>query len=161
MGVIVRSKISRAIDRLFAKARDSQLRGEASVIYLSSEAAIPSILKRRSDVKVIAVVRDSMDLLVSWHNQCLTHLDEDVADPEQVWRARIERLCGLVPDHQRLILVFDDLEREPAEVYKRIMRFFGVRDDGRREFLCESEFARPKSILMARLARAGQKYAPK
>src|SRR5580658_2349428 len=57
---------------LFSEALDSQLRGDASAMYLSSSAAIPAILQHRPDVKVIALIRNPIDMFVSWHNQCLT-----------------------------------------------------------------------------------------
>jgi Sulfotransferase domain len=177
-------------DRLFAEAGTSQLRGDGSVMYLSSPSAIPAVLQRRADVKVIASVRNPIDLFVSWHNQCLKNLDEDVTDPERAWRlqdlraegqliprscnqprslqyrnicrigAQIQRLFELVPEHQRLVLVFDELERDPRASYKRVVDFLGIQDDGRSAFSNENAFARPKSRVVARVARAVQIYRP-
>jgi len=181
---------SRGYDRLFGGARASQLRGDGSVMYLSSSEAIPAILLRRPDVRIIVAVRNPIDLFISWHNQCIKNLDEDVEDPERAWRiqdqrvtgqlipkschepralhyrniccvgSQIERLFKLVPKHQRLVLVLDDLECDPRAAYKQILEFLGVRDDGRTEFFRENSFARPKSMLVARLARAIQIYRP-
>jgi Sulfotransferase domain len=181
---------SRNYDRLFAEAGESQLCGDCSVMYLSSAGAIPAILQRRPDAKIIAAVRNPLDLFVSWHNQCLKILDEDVKDPEQAWRvqerralgqllprscnqprslqyrsicsigAQIDRLFKLVPEHQRLVVVFDDLQRNPRAAYKQLVDFLGIQDDGRAEFFHENGFAQPRSILVARLARSVQVYRP-
>lgn len=177
-------------DRLFEGARQSQLRGDGSVMYLSSPGAIPAILRRRPDVRIIAAVRNPVDLFVSWHNQCIRTLDEDIGDPERAWRmqeqravglgipkscheprslqyrnictlgAQIEKLFKLVPEPQRLVLVFDDIESRPRAAYKQIVDFLGIEDDGRTEFLRENGFARPRSRMVARLARAVQIYRP-
>ena len=175
-------------DCLFAEAGESQLRGEASVLYLSSADAIPAILRRRPDVRLIAAIRNPIDLFVSWHNQCLITLDEDEPDPERAWRiqglraagerlpklchqplalryrhtctigAQIERLFNLVPESQRLVVVLDDLEQNPRAEYKRIVEFLGVEDDGMTDFLRENSFARPRRRMIARLARAAQAH---
>ena len=177
-------------DRLFAGAQATRLCGEGSIMYLSSPGAIPAILRRRRDVKIIATVRNPIELFVSWHNQCMITLDEDEADPEHAWRiqelraagqmipkscheprslqcrnicaigAQIERLFELVPESQRLVLILDDLEQQPRTEYKRIAEFLGVEDDGKTEFLRENGFARPRSRMIARLARAVQIYQP-
>jgi hypothetical protein len=170
-------------DHLFTTAQATQLRGEASAHYLSSKEATAAILQRRSDAKFIAVVRNPVSMFVSWHNECVKNLDEDQQDPEQAWvlqeeRAlgrRVPRLCKepaflqykticslgaqiqalfrLVPDHQRLVIVFDDIERRPRQVYKQIVDFLGIEDDGRHDFVRENVFARPKSALVARMVR--------
>src|SRR5690348_838010 len=51
-------------DRLYAEARENQLRGDASILYLSSGQAIPAILERRPDAKFIAIVRDPLELFI-------------------------------------------------------------------------------------------------
>lgn len=180
----------RAYDRLFADARPSQLRGEASIMYLSSPSAIPAILRRRPDAKIVATIRNPIDLFVSWHNQCMITLDEDEPNPERAWRlqelrasgrmipgscheprslqyrnicsigVQIERLFQLVPPAQRLVLVLDDIEQHPRAVWKRLTGFLCVDDDGRMEFLRENGLSRPRSRMLARFARAIQIHPP-
>jgi Sulfotransferase domain len=175
-------------DRLFWRASDSQLCGDGSVMYLSSTEAIPALIRRRPDVKVIVSVRDPVEMFISWHNQCLKNLDEDVEDPELAWRmqanraagqqppklcfnpkaleyrsvcsvgAQLQRMADLVPAAQRLILVYDDIEQNPRASYKRILDFLGVQDDQRGEFLRENSYARPRSVFRARAARAVQTH---
>src|SRR5580658_7439936 len=54
-------------DHLFACAQPAQLRGEASAHYLSSKEATAAILQRRADAKFIALVRNPVNMFVSWH----------------------------------------------------------------------------------------------
>ncbi len=170
-------------EALFAHAREGQLRGEASAIYLSSGPAIPAILERRPDARFIAMVRDPVDMFVSWHNECLKSLDEDERDPVRAWAlqnhraagrlpalckepgylqyrkicslgCQIDRLFDLVPANQRLVVVWDDLNRAPAAVYRRILRFLGVEDTGAVDFRRENGYAAHRSRFVALLARS-------
>jgi len=170
-------------DRLFSEAQAGQLRGETSAHYLSSRDAVGAILERRPDARFIALVRNPLEMFVSWHNECLKALDEDERDPERAWALQGERAAGrripklckepaflqyrkicslgaqvdslfrLVPDGQRLVIVFDELQQAPRETYARIVRFLGVDDEGTRDFVRENVFARPKSALIARFVR--------
>jgi len=170
-------------ERLFKPAGDGQIRGEASVGYLSFPSSIEAIVQRRPDVKIIAQVRNPIDLFVSWHNSCLKTLDEDISDPEQAWRmqeqrfqghalppdcyerileyrkicsfgAQIKRLFELVPPSQRLVLVVEDIQKRPGDVYQELLRFLEVRDDGRRGIIRTNEFAQPRNLAIARLSRS-------
>jgi hypothetical protein len=170
-------------DDLFKRAEEGQLRGESSALYLNSGQAIAAILRRRPDTKFIALVRNPIDMFVSWHNECLKAFDEDEPDPKAAWLLQAERLrgrripklckepgflqyktfcslgrqietfCQVVPEGQRLILVFDDLEQSPRSTYEHLVSFLGVEDEGTSQFLRENTFARPKSALLARLVR--------
>jgi hypothetical protein len=169
-------------DALFAKARPDQLRGDVSSHYLSSKVAIPAILRRRPDAKFIALVRDPVEMFISWHNECVKSLDEDVEDPERAWRLQSERasgalpklckepgylqyreFCGLgeqirrlfdlVPPDRRLVILWDDLDRSPATVQKQITDFLGVQDVGLNHFPRENTFASHRSHAVARLVR--------
>lgn len=177
-------------DSIYKHARDGQLRVDASVLYLSSREALPAIMQRRPDAKIIVLVRDPVDLFVSWHNQCLATLDEDVRDPQQAWRLQEERAAGrslpkcchepltlqyrticslgsqvkrlfeVVPEKQRLILLFDDLQRDPRAEYKRVVDFLGIVDDGESAFDAANAFSRPKSATIALLSRTLQVGRP-
>ncbi len=177
-----------AYDRLYRNAAESQLRGDGSVMYLSSEEAIPAIVRRCPEVKAIASVRNPIDMFISWHNQCVKNLDEDLLEPELAWRAQADRAAGkrlsglchdpralqyriicsvgaqvrrlfeIVPPQQRLVLVYEDLQENPRISYKRIVDFLGVHDDGRADFLRENVYSRPKSITAARLTRSVREH---
>jgi hypothetical protein len=170
-------------DRLFAEAGSTQLRGEASVLYLRSKEATPAIFRRRPDAKFIAMVRNPLDMFISMHNQNLNHLYEEELNPERAWMLQEERaqgrripklcrepaflqyktLCSLgtqidsffrlAPERQRLVIVFDDFEQHPRQAYKQIVEFLGIRDDGKDRFARENVFGRPKSAFITEVIR--------
>ena len=170
-------------DRLFTDAAGTQLRGEASMTYLCSKMATQAILRRRPDARFIALVRNPLDMFISCHNQSLNGLDEEEVDPERAWMLQEERAQGrqipkscnepaflqyrnicslgsqiqslfrLVPERQRLVIVFDDLQQQPRRAYQQIVDFLGIQDDGRDEFIRANVFARPRSKAIAKVIR--------
>lgn len=181
--------------RLFEQAGPLQLTGEASVFYLYSSVAIPNILRANPAARFIVLIRNPVELAYSLHAQLLRLLQEDVADFESAWHLQGERrrgrripetcdepallqyrlVCGLTtqlarlfrlaPEEQRLVLVFDDLKRNPRATYLRTLAFLGLPDDGRSSF----ERVNPSSVLrsaqVAKLlhsarARLGKAYTP-
>jgi hypothetical protein len=169
-------------DHLYAEAADFQLRGDASALYLSSNCAISAILERRPDAKFIALIRDPVEMFISWHNECLKALDEDEKDPERAWRLQDERAAGrvpqlckepvylqyrkicslgwqiqrmfaLVPAAQRLVIVVDGPGHGSSAVPEQILDFLGVADTGTRELGRDNAFASHRSHLAARVIR--------
>jgi hypothetical protein len=150
--------------RLFARARPEQICGEASTAYLFSKDAVPAILQSNAAAKIIVMVRDPLEMVVSHHNQKLHALEENERDFATAWRLSPERAKGrmvgpkcrapryldyqsigrlgeqvsrlkeLVPRDQLYTIVFDDLRASPSEVFRETLRFLGVAPDGRREF---------------------------
>jgi hypothetical protein len=173
-----------AYDALFAHAREGQVRGEASAIYLSSEGAIPAILRRRPDAKFIALVRDPVEMFISFHNECLKGLDEDEADPEKAWRlqeeraagrripsfcsepgylqyrnicslgSQIQRLFDLVPSERRLVIVMENLSENPSLTHRQIADFLQIEDIGMTEFARENIYAHHRARMFAWLLRS-------
>jgi hypothetical protein len=150
--------------RLFARANPEQLCGEASTAYLFSKAAVPAILEGNPAAKIIVMVRDPLDMVVSHHHQKLYVLEENERDFATAWRLsperaegrmvgprcrapryldyqsigrlgeQVSRLKTLVPRDQLHTIVFDDLRANPDGVFRETLRFLGVPPDGRREF---------------------------
>ena len=169
-------------DRLFAGAAASDLRGEASTSYLISREAIPAILRRRPDAKFIAMARNPIDMFVSWHNELVKSWDEDQLSPECAWRLQQERSSGrmipryckqpeflqyqsvcslgtqvrrlfeLVPESQRLVLVLDDLDANPDEVYHRVLQFLGLQGETGGTFSRANSYSHFHGILVPRLS---------
>jgi hypothetical protein len=74
---------------------------DGTPIYITSEAAIPDILKYNPDAKFIGLVRNPIDLVVSFHaarvRVGLRH--ENILDFEEAWSAQNDRLEGrLLPN---------------------------------------------------------------
>jgi hypothetical protein len=149
---------------LFVRARPDQLCGEASTAYLFSEAAVPAILAANPVAKIIAMVRNPLEMVVSYHNLKLYTFEENERDFEVAWRlsgvraqgrmvrpscrapkyldyewigrlgAQVSRLKAAVPEDQLHIVVFDDLCSDPRSVYDATCHFLGLAPDERRVF---------------------------
>jgi hypothetical protein len=138
--------------------------GEGSTHYMLSRVAVPEILRFAPAAKLIAMVRNPIELVQSLHHENLYNLIEDEPDFEKAWRLqparlegqRISRRCripellqyreaGMLGAHiqrvlcfsspdQLLVVVFDDLVQDAAEVYRSVLAFLGLEHDGRAEF---------------------------
>jgi len=155
----------RAYLNLFSKARAEHFAvGEGSTSYISSPAAIRNIKKRFPEARLVALVRNPVDMAYAAHNQLLSSMNEDVADFEEAWRLqeqrrqgeRIPKKClhpkGLlygekarvgaqlqmvleeIPRDLVQINFFDDLVTNPVTVYRAVLGHLSVPDDKRRDF---------------------------
>jgi hypothetical protein len=145
-------------------ARDSQAIGDGSVSYLYDPNAIRQALAFDSRAKFIVSVRNPVDMLRSYHARLLFLLDEDEKDFSRAWELQDERRAGRnipkrcrdprllqygqvaslgrqieqmfeVAGRERChVVVFDDIVANPGSVYRQLLEFIGVDDDGRREF---------------------------
>jgi hypothetical protein len=150
--------------RLFAKAGADQLCGEGSTLYLFSRFAIADILKEKPDAKLIAMVRNPLDMVVSFHGQKIYSLEEKELDFAVAWRLsearargesvpsgcrapeelnyksmgrlgeQIERLLKIARPEQVHIIVFDDFLSDTAACYRGVLQFLGLPDPGATEF---------------------------
>ena len=149
---------------LFETAPRSASVGEGSATYLFSEVAVQEIMKRNPAARLIAILRNPVDAAHSYHSERLYNLSEHIDDFEKAWRLQEERAHGrfisehcrdpkllqyrnvfsyfpqvkrffdLVPEHQRLLIIFEEFRENPRVSYKGILDFLGLQDDGRREF---------------------------
>jgi Sulfotransferase domain len=150
---------------LFADAKDWHQRvGEASVYYLRSAVAIPGIRAFDPDARIIAMFRNPVDMVHSFHAQLLYWSEEVVPDFEAAWRlqeprrrgldlppgsrgafllqyaemgrlgTQLERLLSTFPASQVKLILYDDFAASPRQVYDDVIRFLGLPHDGRTEF---------------------------
>jgi len=146
-----------------------QALGDGSVSYIYAPDAIQRALDFDSRAKFIALVRNPVDMIQSFHLRLRYSLDEDVEDFEQAWALRESRAQGrnipkrcrdprmlqygeigkhsvhlqrvfAVAGHERcLVLLFDDLLQTPRATYEKVLNFIGVDDDGQTEFVRKRE----------------------
>ena len=142
--------------QLFAGAREHQVAGEATVLYLYSKAALRGIQALSPSAKIIIMLRDPVEVLQSYHALNLLLLNEDLEDLERALAAEEDRRAGRrIPwtcetpfalqystivryaEHvQRYLeafgpdrvkcILFDDLKREPDRVYRETLAFLGL-----------------------------------
>ena len=171
----------------FAEDRHKAV-GEASVFYLYSKEAIANILKFNSNAKLIAMVRNPIDLAPSFHSQMYFVLEEDQKDFETAWRLQARRLRGECipkgcPDPVFLqygalsslgnqvkrmldsasrdnvrIIVFDDFVESPLQVYRETLDFLDIPYDGRTSFPKVNENKEYKSRLFSAMLRRPPRF---
>jgi hypothetical protein len=132
--------------------------GEGSVSTLYSPEAVTRILSLNSMAKFVAVVRNPMEMLPSYHALLLYYLDEEVENIERAWRLQEARAAGdAIPrrcmdprllqyaEMARLgkhvgalveragrdrchVIVYDDLAADPSSTYRALLDFIGLDD---------------------------------
>jgi hypothetical protein len=138
--------------------------GEGSVSYLYFEETLEYITRINPEARLIAMLRNPLEMLPSYHLRMLYILEEDVELFDTAWglqeaRVRGERIPKLCTDprlllygeigklgeqvdrmlrvagrEKCLVLLHDDLVRDPRSVYRQVLRFIGVDGDDRTEF---------------------------
>ncbi len=163
-------------------APETQAIGDGSVSYLYEPDAIGRAIAFDGRAKFIASVRNPLDMLHSYHARLLFTLDEDEEDFARAWALRearrsgrnipkrcrspqllqygdvgrlghhIERLFQAAGPERCHVVVFDDFVANPGEVYRGLLKFIGVDDDGRREFEAKRSNAGFKSRWLQQFA---------
>src|SRR5699024_7744972 len=88
-------KDKQAYANIFAQSpQDVKWSGEASIVYLASEVAIPRILKDRPDARFIVAVRNPSAIAQGLHNQRVREGSENILEFETAWLLQDERLQG-------------------------------------------------------------------
>ncbi|TAN52523.1 MAG: sulfotransferase [Methylococcaceae bacterium] len=176
-----------AYQALFRPAVTQRIVGEASVGYLFSAVALSNIRAYNPEAKIIAMVRNPLEMALSLHGQLLYAAYEDETDFATAWHRQaerrsglhippacrapaflqyaevcrlgrqIERLLDIFPANHVKIIVFDDLAADTAAVYRDVLHFLGLPDDGRTAFARVNSAKRPRS---RRLAQFVAKYKP-
>lgn len=137
--------------------------GEGSVWNLYSGAAVSNILRFNPEARFIIMLRNPIDLCLALYEKRRELLQEDQPTFQLGWRAeeeksrrsphrfhgppgvagyrdvatlgrQVERAFSLIPPHRRLLILFDDFIADTAAVYRRVLDFLGVPDDGRQAF---------------------------
>jgi len=155
--------------------------GEATVNYLYSERALPRIWEFNPEARLVALLRNPVDLAYSWHSQMLFGLYEDEPDFERAWNLQaeraegrhlpkhcvepkvlqykkiallgeqVERMLSIFPRDQIQLCLFDDFRIAAGSVYRNVLQFLGLPDDGRTEFPVINENKIHRHALLARL----------
>ena len=128
-------------ENFFKKAETAKAVGEVTPMYLPDAEAPGRIYDIIPLVKMIAILRNPIDRAYShyWMARGKHYVDMPF---EEIVRIRDQRIihrgmyCGqikryfeLFDPQQVLILLFDDVKKDPQSVLQRIYRFLGVKDD--------------------------------
>jgi hypothetical protein len=165
LGSYPRIKTLQEYEQLFTGATAEHLRvGEASVYYLRSTLAVANIREFNPDAKLIAMFRNPVDMVHSFHSQLLYVAEETVPDFETAWRLQERRARGLdlpprsrgpfllqyaelgrfgtqaqrvletFPPNQVKLILYDDFTASPQKVYDEVIEFLELPHDNRTEF---------------------------
>jgi hypothetical protein len=137
--------------KLFRKTNGALAVGEASPSYLWDERAPHRIRERVPEARIIILLRDPIErahshylMNVRENTQPLPFyeaLREDQSKPNKSWTtanlyielgqyaSQVERYLGLFGPERVLVLMFEDLKRDPATLVRRSARFLGVDDE--------------------------------
>lgn len=150
---------------LFAAATDDQLVvGEGSTCYIYSQVAVTNLREFNRAAKIVAMLRNPVDAVVSFHAQLCYDTDEDQTDFATAWRLQdrrrqghaiprhcraaarlqyqrvfqlgqhVERILDVFPRRQVKLIRFDDFINSPATVYQDLLAFLDLPGDNRRDF---------------------------
>ena len=138
--------------------------GEGSVSYLYLPAAIERIRRMNPEARFIALVRNPLTMLPSYHLRMRFLLQEDEPDFARAWAleparargenvprhcldprlllyskvaqlgAQVENLFEIAGRERSHIVVFDDLAANPLAVYRSALEFLHVDYDGQTRF---------------------------
>jgi len=147
---------SREYERLFERASGYKRAGEASTWYLYSKSAAQNIYKFNPDARIIAILRNPVDMIHSLHSQRLYTRNEDIASFKDALDAEAQRKRGeRIPPGVQLtqglfyrdvgkyyeqigryidifgrqrvyVSIYDDFANNPAKTYKDIAKFLDV-----------------------------------
>lgn len=142
---------------------DTRAVGEASVFYLYSQTAVGNISRFNPAARLIVMIRDPLEMLVSYHRQLRLVREEDVPLEEAIslqgdraggrhlprhcfeaaalqytevirLGAQLTRLLETVARERVHIVVLDDFVADTRAEYRGVLEFLGIEDDGREEF---------------------------
>ena len=153
------------LDRFFPdRSSEHRAIGEGSVTYLYSVEALKHVLRLNPDARFLAMVRNPMEMVPSFHQLLCFYMEEEVSDFATAWSLQGERAAGRrvpkrsvdprmlqygevgrlgkyidqlfhVAGRERChVVVYDDFVRDPRAVYLDVIGFIGVDDDGRSDF---------------------------
>lgn len=157
--------------------------GEGSVFYLYSKVALSNIRKLSPGAKIIVMLRNPIDLVCSLHQQYLHGLYEDEVDLHNAWDLQdarkngksiprlcrqpelllygelgklgiqVKRLFSIFPRNQIKIILFDDFVKDTAMVYRDVLNFIALPDDGRTLFFNINEARGFRSQIVSSMVR--------
>lgn len=136
---------------------------DASVQYLYSTEAACNIAEFDPQARILIMLRRPSAFIRSYHNQLLMNLDENIGDLRAAWEASGQRNAADIPagnreaslldykrvglfseqvaryfeafDRAQIMVVFmEDWTKDTRALYRHLMAFLGVKDDGRTDF---------------------------
>jgi hypothetical protein len=169
-------------DACFAGATGAhKVLAEGATWYLYSEQAVPRILEYNSDARFLAIIRNPIEQIQSFHNILVTQGNETITDFTEAWEAQerrragidiprncrdvaflqygdvarfgtqLERVIGWVGEDRISVTLYDDYIRDPKTCYESILEFLDLSPDDRADFPVTMPNQNIRSQFLARL----------
>jgi hypothetical protein len=163
---------------IFSPAKNQKMIGEASPSYLASEDACKEIFEFDPAAKIIIMLRSPIDVIYSAYYQSRASGRENImsfeealnegenrlnmerlpdGDPRPIYRSYV-RFSGSVQRYFNRfgrnnvhIIIYDDLQKDTAAVYRRTLEFLGVDPDFRPEFKVVNPSKQVRSLKLQKL----------
>ncbi len=162
--------------------------GEESTEYLRSAVAIPAILDYNPSAKFLVLLRNPVELVHAFHQTQVFTMSEDISSFEDAWRmqnlrskgrnipltcidpcllkyrevgclgTQLKRFFEVVPESQRLVVLFDEFAANPGATYDAVLKFLGVTSDGRTSFPLVHEAKIQRFIAVHRFVRRPPRF---
>jgi hypothetical protein len=155
---LVFERDAKLYDDLFAEAGDARIIGEGSTRYLYSHDAARLIHAASPDARIVAMLRNPVDMIHSLHAHKLAAWTEDLDDFEAALDAEADRVEGrqlpefsnpklsTYRDRARYgeqlprwfdefgrdrvkVIIFEDFVRDPANGFRSLLEFLGIDAD--------------------------------
>lgn len=123
----------------FRSCAQGKVLGEFSTSYLYSEEAPQRIHSLYPHAKLIAILRNPIDRAYSQYRNAIrageipesttfeSFADEEKSVREQgLYTAQLERYYALFPNEQLLVLIYEDIRKDPVVFMRRIYEFLGI-----------------------------------
>lgn len=176
-----RVKIVSDYNALFSN--DAKMNGEGSVWYLHSEVALRNIHDYNPEAKIIIMLRNPVEMVVSAHSQLLFSANENVSTFSDAWdlieqrkrgmqlprlntsprtlfydeiakySVQLERAFSIFRRENIHILFFDEFKSDTKTAYGAVLDFLELNNDERRSFEIVNANTVLRSPLLKDLAR--------
>ena len=177
------------LDRFFPHRHGSSVLSEGSVSYLYAPERLEPVLRLWPRAKFIICVRNPLQMVPSLHQRHFVNGDENVRDFGRAWALvqerrngrqiprscldprfldyweaghlgkHVEKFLNVIGRERCLISIFDDLAADPRSEYRRVLRFLGLKDDGKEMFERHAESRDCRIPWLQRLLQRPPKFA--
>jgi hypothetical protein len=159
----------------------SKVTGEATPKYLYSDTALNTIGGWASDTRIIVLIRNPVELVVSLHNQfCkqgiekessfynawyISQARKDIRMNYMFWGtfgARLKRLYEIFPAKNVLVMVLEEeMQKAPELAYQRVLRFLGLPQADLPDLSRSNSATGSRSFLLNQATSSLRRYARK
>lgn len=166
----------------FENCKDEIICGDATPTYLFSKCAAEKIFKFNPKSKIIAIFREPIDYLYSYHSQLLfqtyeneknfihaLELEEERKKGHRIpWNVRepsllyygekvkygtyLKRFIDIFPLLQLKIILYDDFRQNSSKIVREIFEFIGVDSTFETEYKIHNPNEKPRFYLLKKIA---------